>query len=164
MILYDSDISDVEEQETALTTKEQIADELRIIRSRSALLEPEQIVEFARNPSTALHSKFTWDDSVAAHQHRLWQARQLIAVYIRVLDRGDGSKAPTRMFVNVKQNGDTPRGYRRTEEVLDDPEARRKLVLAQIERLWSIYRSYPLVELEPIGKAIERCRKAYIAN
>jgi hypothetical protein len=92
MILYDSDISDVEEQETALTTKEQIADELRIIRSRSALLEPEQIVEFARNPSTALHSKFTWDDSVAAHQHRLWQARQLIAVYIRVLDRGDGTK------------------------------------------------------------------------
>jgi hypothetical protein len=141
--------------------KDKIAGELTVLRARNAVLDAEQVVEFARDPSTALHRKFNWDDSDAAHQYRIWQARQLIAVYIQVIDRGDGSKAPARAFVNVKATGEASRGYRPTSEVLNDADARHALVVAQIERLRSIYQSYPLVELEPIGKAIEQCRKAY---
>jgi hypothetical protein len=39
---------------------------------------PEMVVEAARDPSSPLHSAFTWDDAQAAHEHRLTQARVLL--------------------------------------------------------------------------------------
>ena len=42
-------------------------------------LDPETVVDVARDPDHPLHSHFEWDDSKAAHQYRLGQARALIA-------------------------------------------------------------------------------------
>jgi hypothetical protein len=41
-------------------------------------LTPDNVVQEARSPDSPLHDKFEWDDDVAAHQHRLYQARKLI--------------------------------------------------------------------------------------
>ncbi len=49
-------------------------------------LTPEDVLADAKHDNSPLHSFFEWDDSAAAHQHRLAQARGLIrsvvAVYV----------------------------------------------------------------------------------
>lgn len=135
-----------------------ILEELRRIKGNDLIIDPERIVDFARNPDTALHSKFEWDNTVAGHEYRLWQARQVCRAFVTVLDTGE-SKEPIRMFVNIKTD-DGERGYAKTENVLDDEDARRELVLGQLTRLHNIYKNYPLPELKPVGRAIHRCRLA----
>lgn len=46
--------------------------------ARRGRLDPERVVEAARNPKSALHACFEWDDSAAAHAWRIAQARALI--------------------------------------------------------------------------------------
>ncbi len=56
-----------------------------LAEANNGILRPEIVVEFARDAKTALHSRFEWDDTEAAKQYRLWQARQIIKVAINVL-------------------------------------------------------------------------------
>jgi hypothetical protein len=41
-------------------------------------LRPADVVASSQPEDAALHPCFTWDDAVAAEQHRLWEARELI--------------------------------------------------------------------------------------
>lgn len=50
----------------------------KLAADNNGTLTPDLIVEDARNPSSPLHEEFEWDDTVAAHQHRLSQARTVI--------------------------------------------------------------------------------------
>ena len=56
----------------------------QIRKANDGELRPADVVEFARNPDTALHSRFTWDDDKAAAEYRLWQARELIRVVVQL--------------------------------------------------------------------------------
>ena len=57
---------------------------LRSIAAKNdGLLKPEDVVEAARPANSPLHTRFTWDDSAAAHQFRLEQARTLIRTTIQ---------------------------------------------------------------------------------
>jgi hypothetical protein len=42
------------------------------------VLSPADVIDAARNPNSAMHSQFEWDDSEAAQAYRLQQARALI--------------------------------------------------------------------------------------
>jgi hypothetical protein len=46
---------------------------------RAGRLTPEEVVDHARDPDCPGHGFFEWDDSKAAHKHRLDQARELLA-------------------------------------------------------------------------------------
>lgn len=49
-------------------------------------LEPEDVLQVAGNPSSTLHSYFTWDDTEAATLYRLEEARHVVKKYkIRLL-------------------------------------------------------------------------------
>mgnify|MGYP003421519919 FL=1 len=54
-----------------------IANAIRALEKRGRLT-PETVLDTARNPKSPLHDQFEWDDTAAAHQHRLQQARVLI--------------------------------------------------------------------------------------
>lgn len=41
-------------------------------------LKPQDVVDAARDPASPMHGEFTWDDTKAAHAHRLEEARALI--------------------------------------------------------------------------------------
>ena len=41
-----------------------------IRRKRNNVLRPRDVVEFARNPKTALHREFEWDDEAVAMHYR----------------------------------------------------------------------------------------------
>lgn len=100
--------------------------ELEIIRKKSGgLLRPEDVVEFARDESTALHAKFEWDDTEAARQFRLAQAHQILRVAVIVHEE---TKVPIRAFVSLRSDRKARIGYRAMVDVLDDADLLAQLV------------------------------------
>lgn len=74
--------------------------ELERIRKESGLT-PAAIVLEAEPEDSPLHPAFQWDDTVAGHEYRLMQARQLtrsVAVIV-------GTSLPRSMYVRVKSTG-----------------------------------------------------------
>lgn len=113
------------------------------------------VVEFARDESTALHGCFQWDDTAAAHQYRLWQARKVIAVHVDVIH---ADARPFRVWVSPssdrkKQGG----GYRNTGKVLSDAEQRAELIADALRELRHFREKFRTIkqELAPIFEAIE---------
>jgi hypothetical protein len=110
--------------------------EMESIRVRhNGVLRPSDVVEYARDSGTALHDRFTWDDSEAADQYRLWQARELIAVVVTLIPGADTeSRAYVSMLDDREKDGG---GYRSLVSVLSETESRKRLVaeaLAEFDR------------------------------
>lgn len=114
-----------------MTKNEAIVAELEEIEAAHGIVRPEDVVEFARNPQTSLHSRFEWDDTEAARQHRIWQAREILNVCVRFV--GDVEKRPMRAYVSLGSDRLAGGGYRSTVRVLDDADRRAEL-LAQAKR------------------------------
>lgn len=81
-------------------------------------LDPETVVAEAADPSSPLRGSFEWDDSAAAHQHRLQQARHLIARYrvVKLETKPGGEVVSYRRFTHVESQG----RYYSTERALVD--------------------------------------------
>lgn len=56
----------------------EVAEELERIKRNEESLTPALVVEHAKDQMSSLHACFEWDDSKAAHKHRLHQASSLI--------------------------------------------------------------------------------------
>lgn len=108
--------------------REPVLRELETIRrGAGGLLKAEDVVEFAKDENTALHNCFTWDDSTAAHQYRLWEARTLIRICVKDAPKED--MPPMRVYVSMAAERLLPGGgYRSMVEVLSDEEKRRQLL------------------------------------
>lgn len=139
--------------------RELIRSELeQIRRAHGGLLRPEDVVSFARNKRTALHSEFEWDDDKASAQFRLWQARNVIRVTVTVLPSPHSDQAPVRAYVSVVSDRVQPGGgYRAIGDVMTDDHLRAELVneaLAEVKRWRRKYER--LRELVPIFRAIDK--------
>lgn len=135
--------------------KERIQQELEQIRDEhDGLLRAEDVVEFARNPQTALHSCFTWDDDEAARQFRLWQARRVIKVHVTVLP---SVADPIRIWVSLESDRKRPGGgYRHLEDVMADEDYRRQLLDQALRDARRWQRKYELLnELAPVFASLE---------
>lgn len=133
-----------------------VAELEQVRRNDGGILRPQSVVEFATNPECELHKHFEWDDSKAAHEHRLEQARSLIRCAVtRVSD----SAAPIRMYVSLVEDRDAGDSYRMISDVMADEDSRASL-LAQALRdadSWRV-RYQRLVELSPVFEAISSVR------
>jgi hypothetical protein len=89
------------------------------------LIQPPAVVEAARDPQSPLHQFFEWDDTEAAAQYRLEQARKLITrVRIRV-------QVPETLMWNVRvvqSDGTERRGYVDTVRVRSDPNLYEQII------------------------------------
>jgi hypothetical protein len=134
--------------------------ELQLIRKQhNGVLHPEHVVDYARrHKKSALHGRFEWDDAKAAELHRLQRAREIISVYVEVIDDGSGSKTMRAFFSPVPDSGPKQGGYVSTAEKLQHPDGRAEVALAQLKRMRSHYESYPLDELLPVVTAIDKLR------
>jgi hypothetical protein len=90
-------------------------------------IHPADVVEFAKDPSTALHKRFEWDDGKAAHQYRVWQAREIINARMVVLDDGKGGRHAVRAYVSLTTDRDAG-GYRKTSDVIGNDAMRERLL------------------------------------
>src|ERR1035437_2046058 len=113
---------------TTATEKQErtIAQELEIVRRKGrGILRAESVVEYARDPGTALHERFECGDDKAAQEYRILHARHLIRVMVTVLPQHKGE---VRVYVSLgddrQQEGG---GYRtiRSEEHTSELQSRQ---------------------------------------
>jgi hypothetical protein len=127
----------------------------KISEDNDGILKAEDVVKFAKNKKTALHKKFTWDDNKAAHQYRLWQARELIRVTVELLPHDNKEH---KAWVSIERDRYTPGGgYRALVDVMSD-ETLRNLLLDQAFREFESWKAkyVELKELAPIFAAAKR--------
>ena len=101
--------------------------ELIHVQSLYGTITPTHVVDYAEAKDSPLHRYFEWNDKKAADQHRLQQARQLIA---SVTVERQKEKPELRAFVNVTKGGE--RQYLPILEVLDDKKLTMQ-VLTELE-------------------------------
>jgi hypothetical protein len=131
----------------------------RIQRANGGLLRPEDVVSEARAKISPLHPMFEWKDSAAAHEYRLWQARQLIRVSVIFLPNGSDQaiKAFVSMLDDRTQDGG---GYRALVDVLSDKTMRQAFLKEALAELQVFERKYQMLsELAVVFAAMKRVRK-----
>lgn len=94
-------------------------------------ITPEDVLNDARNPNSPLHSFFEWDDSAAAEQHRLAQARGLIRSVVAIYVSEDKPATRVRAYVHVNEPG-APH-YRETSHAMSAAKTREMV----LRRAWS---------------------------
>lgn len=134
--------------------KEEIYLELeQIRRAAGGYLRPTDIVEYARNEASVLHSYFTWDDSEAAYKYRLAEARALIRVCVHVSEQ---TSEKIRAFVSLTPDRNSSGGYRAIADVLDNQILMEVLMKDVIAELAAFKRKFERFrELAEINGLIE---------
>lgn len=128
----------------------------RLAAANHGLLLPEQVVQAAKHPSSVLHRRFEWNNTKAAAQYRLWQARQLISVSVQVLP---GSQEPVHVFMSLRSDRGSG-GYRTTVSILSDAEQRQQLLDDALMELNLFNRKYAtLRELAGVFAAARKVRR-----
>lgn len=127
-----------------------------LAESNSGILKAVDVIEFAKDPKTALHSRFEWDDTQAGHQYRLIQARHIIKqVYITIPER---ENIEYQVFVSMPDDRKLPDGgYRTLVDVMSDEEMRKKL-LAQAYAEFKLWQKkyQQLKELVPVFEKMDQ--------
>lgn len=117
---------------------QEVGTELERIRTAKGQLTPADVLEAATDPSSPLHNAFEWDDTAAAQQHRLAQARRLVAS-IRILN--PPTAAPIVAYVSVK-TPDHGRSYLPTVQALSDEELKTRVLTEVRTFIESMERRY----------------------
>jgi len=141
--------------EKVKVSPEDIERELEEIRQSNpeGKLHARAVVEFARNPRTALHHRFEWDDTEAAEKFRLMQARQVIRVFVKDYPR---EHKTIRAYVSLVQDRKKGGGYRSSEEVLRETALRDALVYQAHRAMKAFISKYEdLEELAGVIAAME---------
>jgi len=127
-----------------MNMREKIESELdQIMEKHAGVLHPQHIVTFAKNPKTALHSRFEWDDGSAAEKYRIDQARQIIRVFVEV---SEDNVTRVRAFVSLPSDREAGGGYRKTTDVMSEVERRAELLRMAIRDLQAFKRKYAALE------------------
>lgn len=136
-----------------------ITEELQsIAKKHKGILRAEDVVLFAMDPETALHSQFDWEDTDAAHKWRLHQARNIIRVNVSILPHAEKKFRTYVSLVSDRQQEGG--GYRPTVNVLSNAEHRAALVdqaFDDLERWKEKYRE--LTEFAAVFEAMESVKR-----
>lgn len=133
-----------------------VAELKRIAAEHDGQLRPQDVVEAAKPIDSPLHSRFEWDDTEAAENYRLWQARQLIAVTVEYI--GSGKQAVlSRVFVSLSSDRREGGGYRGLVEVMSDAARREELLTDAVKEMEVFQRKY--AELKELSAVFTEMRK-----
>lgn len=132
--------------------------ELAGIERKEGELTPSNVLERARSANSSLHGHFEWDDSIAAEQHRLTQAGELIRSIVVDVSRSNVEPPkPTRAFVSVEREGG--RSYVATATAMSDVDLRRQVLARAWAELEAFRRKYgDMQELAKVFEAMECSR------
>jgi len=111
---------------------------LQEIYDEHGKLTPALVVQTARDPDHPLHSRFEWDDDVAAEKYRLSQGGELIRS-IKLSYRDDrGEYKDIRQYHSFRST-EGGRRYEPVEKVANDPML-DKILRNDMEREWRTFR------------------------
>jgi hypothetical protein len=134
----------------AKITEQTVAALEEVRLSHDGKLRPPDVVNAARPEESPLHSHFEWDDSEAAEEYRLYQARYLIRNTPRVtFDDGE----PMHRYISVRVVPKIESYYTTPERLIEKPDelaqAKRDAEvgvdsairrLNELRRIWSLVR------------------------
>jgi hypothetical protein len=139
---------------------EQIKSELEAIASEhGGMLRPSDVVAFARNPKTALHGRFEWDNDKAGDAYRLYQAREIIRVQVTVTDN---NPIPIRAYVSLRDDRkQEDGGYRTMSDVMRTKNLREALLREAYNDMEIFLRKYEAIkQLAGVRRAIVKALPA----
>ena len=116
-----------------------LRDELLAVRERHGWLTPEAVVGEARSPQHPLHHEFEWDDAIAAHEHRLEQARELIRS-VRITYTSAKGPVSIRAFHSLPSTGPSKMAYDPVEEIVENPVS-REMLLREMDQDWKRFKA-----------------------
>jgi hypothetical protein len=139
-----------------------IAELKRLAEERGGLLRPSEIVEAASERESVLHKFFQWDDSEAARQYRISQARQLLRVTVQYVGAGD-EPISARVFISLKSDRkEEGGGYRVTAHVMLNEKQRAQLFEQALDDIRYFKKKYAsLQELSGVLSAMEAAQQAF---
>jgi hypothetical protein len=116
-----------------------LREELLAIRATHGQLTPQLVVDAARPPDSALHSRFEWNDGLAGEAFRRQQASELIRkVRVVYAPANEGAYKSVRAFHAVRTL-DGGSAYMPVEEIVDNPLL-NELLRREMERDWRALR------------------------
>ncbi len=125
-----------------------------LVAQHGGTITPAQVVAFAADPATALHTVFCWDDTEAARRFREVQAAQYLRAVVRFVPRPNDEPVAVRAYVHLSSD----RGehlYRPVVSVLDDDAQRAQLVADAMRELHAFRAKYQhLSELAGVFDAL----------
>ena len=131
----------------------------KIKNDNGGILTAGFVLAKAKAKNSRLHKVFEWDDSIAADEHRMLQARKLLQS-IEVIYPESPKQTPHRHYMVVtepeKEGQSQRKVYRTTEEILKDPIARDELLGNAIREAISFRQKYAeLSELAGVFHALD---------
>lgn len=135
------------------------AEVTKVAKKHGGDATPELVVEMARNPKSAAHHDFEWDDAIAAKQSREATARKMLRSFVEY--REDVSTTtPQRVFEIVTTKAtetQKPRNvYRHIDDVMADPDARADLLGRALKDLIAFRNRFKhLQELAIVLRAVD---------
>ena len=109
----------------------------------AGLVIAEAVVERAEDPASVLHPCFQWNDTIAATEYRLEQARLIVRSLVLV--RAGENNEPERIvraFVCVRQENETAKVYISTSAAMQDDDLRSQVLQQAFRELGWFKRKY----------------------
>ena len=131
-----------------------LAQEIKALRRSDGSYSPEDLLLWAkRHPKSLLHASFEWDESVAAHEYRLEQARKILRCFVVVVK--DETRKVSLISVTSRRDDPTKGSYL-TQPVIAANKVLRAEVLEQtIVQLRGMKEKYGwLQELDNVWNAV----------
>ena len=149
----------------------EVGPELETLYDRFGHLTPDIVIDAAKDPGSAMHDYFEWDDAEAAHKYRKWQGRMIINS-IRIV--GPDDDTPRIMNVSVKYVDGGGRGYQKTtvaakdqsmwDQVMDDVRHALRGAQKRMEDLIAVEVSTRRKKATKMRDAVLRAQKAIEEN
>ena len=96
--------------------------------ARGGVLEVDDIIEEASDPTHIFHDEFNWNDETAAHERRREQAHDLIRRYKVIFEKKEPTGEPVQHRLNMFTKSGTGSGYSLTTEILASPDRAENLL------------------------------------
>ncbi len=131
----------------------EIGKRLQKLEGSGGEISPAVVVEDAQDPQSPLHDEFEWNDTLAAQEYRLEQARYVLRA-IETEWTYEEVDIKTRSYASIDAD-DTP--YRETRKVLTNKELRQQWkaqALLELKRWRAKYAQ--ISELNEIFKAVDK--------
>jgi hypothetical protein len=132
----------------------------RLRKLNKGRLRAVDVVKAATPKTSPLHHCFTWDDSKAAHQWRIEQARDLIQCSCITLPNSDGQQVRVSRYMSFKGDRANNTGYRAMEDIMANSKLTAMMLKEALSDLSIWEARYKRLEaLAPIRKAASEVRK-----
>lgn len=127
----------------------------RLAETHGGTITPAQVVAYAEDAATALHSLFTWDDSEAARKHREYEARCYLRTVCLIVKVGEDEEERYRAYVSLPSDRGQA-GYRRFADVRTEADQYAELLADAVRQLKIAKANYKhLKELAPVWEALD---------